>query len=178
MLIIKIRIVTLICVVFSQQIKQLCKHTVFEVFLLFINMLSILVSFPAPLLSTPRVAKSGNESIYILQMYCVNTERYLLYIVLAHLLQNKTPLFTCSNTLACVNADRYIAVYCLISLQYKSSPFYLQNGDRYIAEYCLTSFQYRSNPFYQQNADRYIIVYCLTSFQYRSKTHFLSFLLH
>ena len=122
MLIIKIRIVTLICVVFSQQIKQLCKHTVFEVFLLFINMLSFLASFPALLLSKPRVAEPGNESIYSTNVpnTCVNTERYLLYIVLAHLLQNKTPLFTCSNTLACVNADKYIAVYCLISLQYRS----------------------------------------------------------
>ena len=64
MLIIKIRIVTLICVVFSQQIKQLCKHTVLEVFLLIINMLSFLASFPA-LLLTKTESSGAWERVYL-----------------------------------------------------------------------------------------------------------------
>ena len=94
------------------------------------------------------------------------------------------------------NADRYIAVYCLTSSQYRSRPILpTEYADRYIAEYLLsylfskqikTHFTNRmvtgillsialplfdtdQDPFYQQNADRYIAVYCLTSSQYRSR---------
>ena len=133
-------------------------------------------------------------------MLIIKIRKVPIVYCLSSFTTEQDPLFTCSNTLTCVNADRYIAVYCLISLQYRSNPFYHQNTDRYIcrvlsylfsiqiknnftnrmvtgifAEFCLTSFQIQIKNHFTNRMVTGILqsMYCLTTFQYRSNPFYL-----